>query len=304
MYRILLQKSILCSSMTLMKLQRTGITEAILLFDDWLKAHGHPYLPHVEGEFINWLYSSSGWYDKTIEGKYFDINVEQVKRSEVYQKWKREFFNSLLHSDYLEIMLWDKWLEAYFQGQEDLFQIFVESFMAKETHLNLESPYRHYWADPHKVMPLLKGKVLLVNPMAPLLVEQYDNAHKVYPDMPEFEPVIQRYPYCFFNAGPDMNGFETIDRIFEQIKKKDFDMALVSVGPHGCILADKINQLGKTTLTLGSGIAQLFAIDPKTDKNYWLSSIPEEYIPEGHEKIEGGRYWTKPMDWIKTEEYK
>lgn len=273
-----------------MKLQRTGITEAILLFDKWLGDKQIKKYSHVEAEFINWLYSSSGWYDKDIKGSYFDIDTEAVILSENYQKWKTDFAQALRNCDYLEVMLWNKWIDAYFLSYHDLYKDFVRSFEAKDDSLNKQSPYYNYWENPQKMFPFLKGKVLVINPMSPLFEKQYDNAHIVYPDMPQFDLVTATFPYCFFNNGPDKNGFETLNRVFEELPK-DFDTALVSIGPYGCLLADKLNKLGKTTLTVGSGIPKLFAIDPTTDKPHWLNKIPDEFIPKDYKKIENGRYW-------------
>lgn len=274
-----------------MKLQRTGITEAILLFDRWLFENNIPHLPHVEGEFIQWLYSSSGWYDKDIKGSYFDIDVEAVKNSPLYYAWRFLFKRSLLNSDYLEMMLWNKWIDAYFPNKYSEYRTFVESFNAKDNSLNDKSPNYNYWDNPEKMFPYLKGRVLLVNSMAPLLVSQYKNAHMVYKYMPEFEPIEQLFPYCFFNNGPDKNGLETLYRILEEIKTKDFDVALISAGPYGCLIADELNKTGKTTLTVGSGISKLFTISPGKPQPFWLSEIPKEFIPEGFDKIEHGRYW-------------
>ena len=274
-----------------MKLQRTGIAEAILLFDDWLGKNNYPKLPHVEGEFINWLYTTSGWHDSTIKGTYFDIDIEAVKKSEVYQKWKKDFHDALLGCDYLEVMLWNTWIDAYFPNMYPQFREFVKSFGAKDDSLNEASPYYNYWKNPEKMFPLLKGKVLIINPMSPLFVKQYKNARKIYPDMPEFEPIAQLFPYCFFNSHLDGNSFNTIDRIFNEVMEKDFDIALVSIGSHGAILADRLNKAGKTTLTVGSGLPLLFGVQPKRKEKYWVSKIPDEYIPEGYMKIENGRYW-------------
>ena len=278
-----------------MKIQRTGITEAILQFDMWLG--DRPKFAHVEAEFINWLYSSSGWYDKTIRGSYFDIDTEAVKRSVVYQEWKHQFRQSLFDCDYLEIMLWNHWIDAYFPEKHDLYKEFVTSFQAKDNSLNESSPLYNYWDNPEKMFPFLKGKVLIVNPMAQLMVEQYDNAHIVYPDMPNFTLSTYSFPYCFFNGAeaPDQNGFETLDRVFGELPK-DFDIALISVGPYGCILADRLHRLGKSVMTVGSGLPKLFAIEPKSTKPHWLGTIPKQYIPNNYRKIEGGRYWTGPNE--------
>jgi hypothetical protein len=272
------------------KIQRTGIAEAILQYDRWLKDNGKPYLLHVEDEFINWLYTTSGWYDREVRGTYFDIDVEQVKNSAVYQVWIQQFAKSLRDCDYLEIMLWNHWREAYFKEAEPFYKEFVKSFNPKDDSLNESSPYYNYWDNPEKMFPLLHGRVLLLNPMSPLFLQQYDNAHKVYPTMPHFEPIIHTFPYCFFNKGEDRNGFETLNRIFEELPK-DFDIALISIGSYGCLMAEKLQAIGKNTVTVGSGIPKLFAIQPGREEKHWLSVIPDEFIPEGYEKIENGRYW-------------
>ena len=81
------------------KCQRTGLTEGSLIYNEWLKTKGL-YRKDTEAEFINWLYTTSGWYDKDITGSYFDIDVEAVKKSENYQRFLREFKDSLKDSQW------------------------------------------------------------------------------------------------------------------------------------------------------------------------------------------------------------
>jgi hypothetical protein len=269
------------------KIQRTGICEAILQFDHYL---GDTSLPHVEGEFIQWLYHSSGFYDRDISGSYFDIDVEAVKSSSVYKDWQILTREAWSESEYLEIMLWQHWRDAYFPNKESEFEEFVDSFACK-TVSTQEPKLLNYWDTPEKIFPYLKGKVLVINAMSKLLVSQYDNAHIVYPTMPHFDIVQYTTPYTFFNNGPDKNALETLDRMTDEISQIEFDVALVSCGAYGAMLAHNLYKQGKTSLTLGSGIAKLFAIDPKSTEKHWLTYIPEEFRPVGYMKIEEGRYW-------------
>lgn len=269
-----------------MKIQRTGICEAILQFDHYLKDKS---LPHVQGEFINWFYGSSGFYDKDIKGSYFDIDVEAVKNSDLFAEWKQLSRFSWEESEYLEIMLWQKWRDAYFPDKEAEYVEFAKTFKCPTS---VDKPdLIHFWDTPEKIFPYLKGRVLIVNPMAKLLISQYNNAHLVYPTMPQFEPIEFTFPYTLFNDGPDKNSLETLHRTFEEIKRLDFDVALVSCGPYGALITHKLHLLGKTAITMGSGIAKLFAIDPLTEKPNWISFIPYEFRPKGYMKIENGRYW-------------
>ena len=74
---------------------RLGLTETTLLFYYYLENIlnidlNNLKLIHSDYEIINWLYSTSGFYDKTINGTYFDIDVKKAKKSNVYNygKWR------------------------------------------------------------------------------------------------------------------------------------------------------------------------------------------------------------------------
>ena len=49
---------------------------------------------------IYWLYTTSGFYDKTIKGSYFDFdfnfNFEETRKSEIYNKYFTHLLNILL----------------------------------------------------------------------------------------------------------------------------------------------------------------------------------------------------------------
>jgi len=212
-----------------MRLQRTGLTEGTLLYNDWLRYFGQ-YRQRTENNFINWLYSTSGFYDKDIEGSYFDIDVESVKQSPLYERWRNELNQALSNCDVLDIMVHDD----YWADSRNL-SIFKESF-----RVQLVS---QYWRDKKYIKKLIKGKkTLVINSFAPLLAEKYG-----------FIPY--QTPYTFFNTGPDKNYFETLERIVGELPPHD--IAMVSCGAYGSLIADRL----PNAIVVGSGLHDMFPVE-------------------------------------------
>lgn len=242
-----------------MKCQRTGLTEGSLLYNEWLKTKGL-HRPDTEDEFINWLYSTSGWYDRDIKGSYFDIDVEAVKKSANYHRFLREYHQALKNSDWFHLMLHSSW---HLNGLESANQT---EFVKQYSMTN-----RAYWREPYFLKDLTIGqRVLVVSSIAPLIANHYP---------------VEAYhsPTTHLNHGEHKNAWETLAKMESDIAQlKDFfDIALVSCGAYGVLLTDRIVQMGKSAATIGSGIYQLYPV----------GEIPMECRPNGWEKIENGRYW-------------
>jgi hypothetical protein len=237
-----------------MKAQRTGLTEGSLIFNEWLKSKGL-YRLDTEGEFINWLYSTSGFYDSEISGTNFDIDVEAVKNSIVYQRFLREFHDSLLDSDIVHLMIHGSY---HLNGQEKQAE-FASRFAPVNTC---------FWKDVPYLQSITEDKrVLVVSSIAELVEEKYG-------------VIGYTTPTTHLNTGPDKNYFETLDRVMSELPM-DFDFALISFGAYGVLMADRLVKMGKSAATIGSGIYDLYPV----------GEIPVKYRPKGYEKIEGGRYW-------------
>jgi hypothetical protein len=133
--------------------------------------------------------------------------------------------------------------------------------------------------------------------------QQFDsgNLHKIHPEFPKNIKSIQYFEngYTFFNNGPDSNILETVDNLFNKIKKYDFDGAIISAGAYSCLLADMIiTKLNKTVFVIGGGLSYYFGISNKRTKifhsneiNDFFIEVPEHLKPLGYEKIEDGCYW-------------
>lgn len=276
----------------MLKIQRSGFTETNLIFINSLRPIDKlmEELRHLD---IQRMYSKAGFYDKTISGTYFDINYQQALTSPVFNKWLEEYKASLINCDYLEPMSHIRAYDKYKPYRKQL-----NDFIDSLSHNNIvyQPVYHNYWIKPEKIYPLLTNqKILIVNSFGSLIVSQYisGNVHKIFPNFPNLLDIDYiDFPYTFFNNGPHGNFFETLEHTLQLIANKTFDIVLVSCGPYGCIMCDRILQrFHKPAYTIGSGITPMFGIQPNKNEPYWISKIPKEYIPDGFEKIEKGRYW-------------
>lgn len=290
-----------------MKLQRPGYTETTLIFSQYLNKIGidDSITQDAENNFIIWLYRSAGWYDKSLpfnglenylhlfNGKTLEdkksrmMFVELVKKSEVYQYWKEKYYESLVGANFI-IPLCHK-IGHY----KEYFDKFIESLNVKNKE---NKKFENFWCRYSSLYPLIENqKVLVINSMSDLIVDQFNsgNVHRIYVDFPRLKNITSySFPYTFFNNGPLNNSVETIEKVFSDISGIDFDMALISVGGYGCIISDYIHKsLNKNAATLGRQLPVMFGINPDKKEEFWLSSIPEKYVPLGYEHIEGGHYW-------------
>lgn len=241
----------------MMHYQRTGLTEGSLIYNNWLKEKGL-YREDTEARFINWLYSTSGWYDKDISGSYFDINVEAVKKSDNYQRFLKEFTESLKGSEWFHLMLHS----SYHINGLEISDQFASQFSVTNTN---------YWNNKELLQKMIDGKrVLVISSIAPIIAEKYG-------------VLGYHTPTTHLNTGELKNSWETLDKVTRDIEnlKPQFDVAIVSFGAYGCLLVDRIVKMGKDALTIGSGIYEFYPVE----------QIPVELKPAGWERIEDGRYW-------------
>lgn len=111
---------------------------------------------------------------------------------------------------------------------------------------------------------------------------------------------------CLYNNHPHKNWFETFKKMCEDIKKLDFDVALLSCGGYGLPLCNFIyEQLGKSSIYVGGALQLYFGVygnrwirdkHPiitrliKEPNNKWVRPSDSEK-PANYQKVEGGCYW-------------
>jgi len=280
------------------KYLRLGFTESTLLY--------FYYMNNVQNVSINindknnmtrWLYTTSGYYDKTQNGNYMNVIHKDNIDPPTYRKYMDFLLNFLKNADKIDI-------RAHIDNNLNEYKIFKNHLNYKtECYISRDIIYNF----------IRNKKILIISPFSSLMKQQYEsgNLKKIYSNTPEIELIlIYKYPYTFFNNGPHNNILETCDYEFNQIINTydidSYDSVLISCGAYSNLLAEKFYNSNKNVCTIGGDLQTFFGIANKRTKDkstkdlnknnfsnseFWILDIPEEYKPIDYMKIENGCYW-------------
>ncbi len=285
-----------------MKIVRLGQTESSLLFLTYFSRHYNinPELKNAISKNIlslaNWLYSTSGYYDKSVKGNYFDFNITCLNKN---------FFEYIKH---LQTAVSGCNITQFFFHEGlvmNLVQQYkndsIKQFNLKNFTILNGTEFQERIDDIFKLME--NKNVLVISSFDGLVQQQYDsgNLYKIYSNFPKLKSLKTiKFPYCFNNNGPDNTYFETLENIFNEIKNIEFDIAILGCGAYGHMLCHKIDvELGRDAIYVGGSIQTLFGILSSREKehgkvkynDYWITTIPEEYKPKNYKLVENGCYW-------------
>ena len=275
---------------------RLGYTESTLFLYYFIKNIIKQSINNnfIESEktLINWLYTTSGFYDKKIEGDYFNFNYEKCINSIIYNLYMEKLHESIKNS---------KKTIINFHGQTDTDEYSVN---CKKLFIDYFSKYTEiilYNQSIEDFFNFIKNKkILIINPFASLMKFQYEK--KIMNNIYEYFPFIETIhyyenPYTFFNKGPNNNILDTCSKIVNDIinLKVEYNAVVIACGAYSCILANLIFiNLNKEIYVTGGNLSSYFGIKSNRNKNeyneYWIS-IPEKYKPINYKKIEDGCYW-------------
>ena len=279
------------------KILRLGMTECSLLFIYWLnnyKKINNNELKDSNNNLIKWLYTTSGYYDKTQKGTYFNVEHNNNNIPIVYNTYIEEIFDFIKNADIYNY----KFHNFTLKNELEEFKNYINP--VKESHLTQEI-----------VFDFIKDKkILIICPFSPLIKYQLEsgNCKNIYNNTPNVKSIcIYKFPYTFFNNGPHNNLLETKEYIFNDIIdniKDEYDSVLISCGAYGCLMAKKFYNIDKNVCIIGGDIQTFFGILNDRakklfqenniqiqNKESWILNIPDEYKPENYMKIENGCYW-------------
>ena len=273
---------------------RIGMTETALLFYYWLQnvrcVSNHIFNNAKDSQYTlsNWLYSTSGFYDKTIKGNYFNFNAKTCVASPTYNIYMSGLLNMMKN---IHVVLCWNIIPESMNSYKNEFEDYIRT---------VSKSYSIYNMSIEKLFAIIANKrILIVNPMSSLMKQQYEagNIKHIYATFPELIS-LQTYenPYTFFNNGPDGSILETADKICEGISHTQFDVALVSCGAYSSLIGNYIREkMGKDVITIGGELLSTFGIKIGRNKNgqfneYWVS-VPDHLKPKDYMKIEDGCYW-------------
>lgn len=164
-----------------------------------------------------------------------------------------------------------------------------------------EKPWSHH---------LLGKKVLIISPFVDSFQKQINNGFRMFKDK-ERDIFLEGQEFIFYKcfntvAGNHLhtNWIETFNMMCNDIKKLDFDIALVSCGGYALPLGTFIkNQMGKSAIYIGGGLQILFGVmGRRWETNQTIQKIirdngcnfirpSEDEIPSNCKNVEGGCYW-------------
>ncbi len=182
---------------------------------------------------------------------------------------------------------------------------YIRHYMRKDvklTHLNMMD----FWRYKIPFTYALKGKkVLVVHPMVDLMERQYKNREHIFTNqyvLPEFQlSTVKAIQTIGENRDERFESwFDALDYMTEEVKKQDFDVALLGCGAYGMPLAARIKKMGKGAIYMGGVLQMLFGIaGSRWDTVPQAAAMYNEYWtrpgadlkPKGFEKVEDGCYW-------------
>lgn len=161
------------------------------------------------------------------------------------------------------------------------------------------------WANPWT--SVLKGKkVLVVHPFVDSIRKQYERRNLIFnnPDvLPEFKSLILIKAVQTIAGQPCefKDWFEALEYMENEIKKEDFDVAIIGCGAYGFPLAAYVKRMGKIAIHMAGWTQMLFGIygnrwlkdQPQYSKfinEYWVRPSENER-PKNLNKVENGAYW-------------
>ncbi len=252
----------------------------------------HRFHPDKDGrkDAMDELCMLSGFFPNDIElgEKFNDMMTEACRNIDVQAEWSR----------YME----DYFYVRYQKG-------------AKLTQISSLYPWTLLECEESDVRPwtaaLAGKKVLVVHPFEESIRHQYaEHRKEIFSDAFGPDDILPEFELDTLKAVQTLGGeidprfgdwFEALDWMIEEIKKRDFDVAILGCGAYAYLLADEIKKMGKIAIHVGGATQLLFGIYGSRWENstlikrvyreeYWTHPSESEHI-KNHKKVENNCYW-------------
>ena len=233
---------------------------------------------------LNWLFTTSGFFADDYENK-----------SEAVDKYARMTVEGMPDCDYLSAMFPSKVYMPYF------FKRFARNTTPTFTDFG---PYFDIETDKTWIRALKGKKVLVINSFTDSIEYQYKRKDKLVKDkkyeLPDFELLVYKTYVTQVGERPGgfRNSFEVLDKMLDDIRKIDFDVALIGAGAYGFPIAVEIKRMGKIAIETCGRTPLFFGIYGERDvkqgieehmTDAWIR--PMENPPEKFKEVENGCYW-------------
>lgn len=255
---------------------RLGNTESIIV---------NEYYNYYTKFWLKYLYSSSGFYSQ----KQYSSSVEKM-----FNKTDVDFYSKLTVKAIknCDINL------CNFKNEIPLINRFSSDAAVNVAWYDLYTNF-----DSNSWINALKGKkVLIVSSFNETIKKQYKNKKKLFRNfvLPDLKLMYYDFPTTYLgNYNLNISFFDNYKKIFNDIKKIDFDVAIIAAGAYGYLLASDIKNINKQAIELCSGLYPIFGIKNKTQciirkvssmyNSNWI--FPIEQKPTNYMSLEKGAYW-------------
>lgn len=147
-------------------------------------------------------------------------------------------------------------------------------------------------------------KVLVIHPFTESIKSQYNKKDLLFKNkniLPNFElKTYKPYQTSCSETNEMVNWNTLLNNMVEDIKRIDFDIALIGCGCYDIPLSTAIKKMNKQSIIIGGGLQIMFGIKGKRWDNHntissfynenWVRPLDEEK-PQEYKKVEGGCYW-------------
>lgn len=281
---------------------RLGFTESTLLFfyylDNYISDINKNEYIYLQYNKIQWLYTTSGFYDKTINiNDYF-----QIINSKVYNDYFTQLLNAVKNYSGKVTFYFDDCVNMFDKQKVSFF-----NFIQKDDNKNTPRNDINYISREFIYESIANQNVVIINNFGKLMVQQVLNGNlkNIYSDLPIIKNIdfIQPF-YTFLNDGPHQSILESVEYIYKNIdcKIENTDIFIISAGAYSLLIANYIYiNYKKKVIVVGGDLSSFFGINTKRGqmfykdvhelhKQYFID-VPEEMKPPNYMQIENGCYW-------------
>ena len=165
-------------------------------------------------------------------------------------------------------------------------------------------PYFDIPVEKSWIRALAGKKVLVINSFTDSIEYQYKRKDKIAKskeyELPDFDLITYKTYVTQVGERPGgfTNSFQVLDKMLTEIKKIDFDVALIGAGCYGFPIAVEIKRMGKIALETCSRTPLFFGVYGERDVKHGLKEHmtdtwirPVEEPPKHYKEVENGCYW-------------
>lgn len=244
----------------------------------------------INQEYLKPMYNLNGIYSKT-------------KELDKYKLFCDHYYQGIKSSDLIGYVNFNNQnflkMQNLFILENNLNKIHSRSLEPFYTMIENHIPWTHFLVDK---------TVLIISPFVESFEKQINNNFQIFKDQKVF---LDQQKFIFYKSFNTLSNnhihqdwYQTFNIMKDEIRKLDFDIALLSCGGYGLPLCNFIKtELKKSSIYVGGGLQLLFGVMGKRWENsdFWKKIIKDNNTlfirPSNNElinqyqSIENGCYW-------------